>query len=104
MYSLISLSFLILLILSQISAYWGPKRLLIVSAISSFLGGLCIGLIQGINLPNVILGSIIGIFFSVFNVLSGLYNRYWAKRGRKKVDHYLKEHPNFLKDSRKGPK
>jgi MFS family permease len=89
MNSLISLSFLILLILSQITAYWGPKKLLIISAICSFFGGMCIGLILSINFPNIILGAFIGLFFSVFNVLSGLYNRYWAKRGKKKVDQYL---------------
>jgi hypothetical protein len=94
----------VLLIISQITAYWGPKKLLIISGVCSFLFGMCVGLTQGFRIENIISGLFIAILFTLLDVLSGLIGRFWKKRGSLRLDRYIREHPEFLQKFRRGSK
>jgi hypothetical protein len=102
MNSLMPLFVVVLFILSQITAYWGPKKLLFISAISAFLAGICMGLIKGINYEDFLLGVFWGVVLLISVVSSGLSTRYWANRGKKKLDPYMKENPDSLKWFKSG--
>ena len=78
-------------IISQITAYWGPKKLLIISGGCSFLLGICMSLLKSFSYENFIFGLFLGILLSVVDVFFGLYTRYWRMRGKKSIDEYLKK-------------
>jgi hypothetical protein len=95
---------MVLLVISQITAYWGPKKLLIISAVCSFLFGICVGLTQGFRFENIISGLFIATLFTLLDVFSGFIGRFWKKRGSMKIDRYLREHPNFIQKFRRDSK
>lgn len=74
----------ILIVVSIIAAYFGPKRYLILSGISSLLAVLIYFSIDGLNLSNFVLGLIIGVPLTASLIISG-----WIVRKRRQGGTYL---------------
>jgi hypothetical protein len=88
-----------LFIISIITAYYGPKKWLIISAITSFMSGLFMGMLKGINLEGLLMGLFFGLLFMVLIVSSGIWVRYgWRERDRRILKKYWGKITELIKN------
>ncbi len=87
---IIVIFFVILVFVSIITAYWGPRKWLLVSAISSFLMCVLMNLTEGYALNKLLNGIFWGIIFMIWSIITGISVRFWKEKGRAKIRKNIK--------------